>query len=115
MIEMPKIPRLSKLNAETGPLTQIESLHKATQSHPGGFEACESQWLWLPGGFSGGCHIVAPCPSLCPKKSAVLIPCAKTLHDTRFCFAEILKVILGKWNEDFSNVGESSEERVNIW
>jgi hypothetical protein len=22
---------------------------------------------------------------------------------------------LGKWNEDFSNVGESSEERVNIW
>jgi hypothetical protein len=51
---------------------------------------------------------------LCPKISAVLLPCAKTLHEARFCFAEILWVILGKWNADFGNVGESSEERVNI-
>ena len=64
--------------------------------------------------MSGRFRIVAPCPSLCPKKSVFLLPCAKTLYEARFHVAEILKVILGKWNEDFGNVGESSEERVNI-
>jgi hypothetical protein len=93
----------------------IERLHKATQSHPGGFKACASRWLWLLGGFSGGFHIVVPCPSLFPRKSVCPLSCAKTLHETRLCFIEILKAILGEWNGGFSNIDESSEERVNIW
>ncbi|KAJ7362675.1 hypothetical protein DFH08DRAFT_799694 [Mycena albidolilacea] len=46
------------------------------------------------------------------KKIAFLLPYAKTLQKARFHFAEILKEILRKLNEDFSNVGGSSDERI---
>jgi hypothetical protein len=43
------------------------------------------------------------------------LPCATTLDEARFCFAKILKAVLDKLNEGFNNIGESNEERVNIW
>ena len=39
----------------------------------------------------------------------------RQLLEARLHFAKILKVIVDEWNQDFDNIAEVSQERMDIW